>query len=358
MTAGEKLSREQRLRKQAELQSLVGTLANMRQREASYIDTDANIPEMFGSQVVDVQQKIEALETELGNYAEGSTQWRARQQYSDALKAELSGDLAKAQKLYKKAAGFAHPDANPAIRSVRYKMKAGKNKAGADAWSTSGQSPRRNRFFVWAAIILFIILVAILIFTWPSQLNTSQAMATLEIASTPTAVLVQLVIPNTPTPPPSATPTDMPVATDTPAPAPTKAAALLPSPTPPFPTDTPTPAATLRPAPRIIGPRDELVWKDGSIVFEFEPQRLGAGELYCLNTMRGFDQTNTENWSYQPIGTKDPFIPVEANVFRIAAIQGIQCIMWSAAIGRDSCDTIVSRSTEMRTIGMPRPCKF
>jgi hypothetical protein len=68
--------------------------------------------------------------------------------------------------------------------------------------------------------------------------------------------------------------------------------------------------------------------------------------------------TNTENWSYQPTGAKEPIIAIEANVFRVAAAQDIQCIIWSAAIGRDSCDTIVSRSTEMRSIGMPRPCKF
>jgi hypothetical protein len=128
-------------------------------------------------------------------------------------------------------------------------------------------------------------------FTWPSQMNTSQAMATLELAATPTAVLVQLIIPDTPTPPPSATPTATPAATETPTATATQAlkATTPPSPPPP-PSDTPTAVPTLRPAPRIIGPRDELVWKDGTIVFEFEPQRLGAGELYCLTTMRGFDR--------------------------------------------------------------------
>jgi hypothetical protein len=112
----------------------------------------------------------------------------------------------------------------------------------------------------------------------------------------------------------------------------------------------------LRSAPVIIGPDNGLVWKDGTIVFEFENLNLAEGELYCLDTLRGYNQTLTENWSYPGVGSKIPRIPIEANVFRVAAAQNIHCIIWSAYIGQDTCENIISERSEEYVIGLPRPC--
>jgi hypothetical protein len=108
----------------------------------------------------------------------------------------------------------------------------------------------------------------------------------------------------------------------------------------------------------VLEPKNGLVWLDGTIVFEFAQMDLAYGELYCLNTLRGFDKTLTENWSFPATGSKKPSIPIEANVFRVAKVQGMQCIIWSAAIGKESCDNIISQSSEERVIGLPRPCDF
>jgi hypothetical protein len=107
-----------------------------------------------------------------------------------------------------------------------------------------------------------------------------------------------------------------------------------------------------------LEPKDGLVWSAGAIVFEFADMDLAYDELYCLNTMRGYDNTLTENWSFPPTGNKKPAIPIEANVFRVARTRGMQCVVWSAAIGKHSCDNIISQSTEERVIGLPRPCDF
>jgi hypothetical protein len=85
---------------------------------------------------------------------------------------------------------------------------------------------------------------------------------------------------------------------------------------------------------------------------------LAYDELYCLNTLRGYDQTLTENWSFPPTGSKKRSIVIEANVFRVAKAQEIECIVWSAAIGKETCENIISQSTEERVIGLPRPCDF
>jgi hypothetical protein len=115
---------------------------------------------------------------------------------------------------------------------------------------------------------------------------------------------------------------------------------------------------TLQPPPRIVGPRDGLVWLDGAIVFEFEPLNLAFDELYCLNTLRGYDSTATENWSYAPVGSKRPSIVVDSNVFKVAKVQGMQCVKWSVSIGKGSCDNPITRSSVGRVIGLPRPCDF
>ncbi|MCB0155371.1 MAG: hypothetical protein KDF65_11300, partial [Anaerolineae bacterium] len=171
-----------------------------------------------------------------------------------------------------------------------------------------------------------------------------------------TAVLIATVapptilVPNTATAIPTATsiPT---TATATATPLPTATATAIP------PTPLPTSTSILRAPPSIIGPQDGLVWGDGAVVFEFENLGLAENEIYCLNTLRGYDQTLTENWSYPPVGSKTPRIPIETNVFRTAKAQDIQCIVWSAYIGRGTCDTVISQKSKQRVIGMPQTCQ-
>jgi hypothetical protein len=99
-----------------------------------------------------------------------------------------------------------------------------------------------------------------------------------------------------------------------------------------------------------------MVWLDGAVVFEFQEMDLAEDELYCLNTLRGFDKSGTENWSFPPTGNKRPAIPIEANTIRVAKDQDMRCIVWSASIGKGSCQNIISHSTEERVIGLPQPC--
>ena len=166
---------------------------------------------------------------------------------------------------------------------------------------------------------------------------------------TPPAVI--LIVPETLTPTPTEVPTSTPTVPPTSPPPATPTQAIAP-------TSTPSPMPTLRPAPRVLEPKNGLVWLDGTIVFEFAQMDLAYDELYCLNTLRGFDKTLTENWSFPATGSKKPSISIEANVFRVAKVQGMQCIVWSAAIGKENCDNIISQSSEERVIGLPRPCEF
>ena len=108
----------------------------------------------------------------------------------------------------------------------------------------------------------------------------------------------------------------------------------------------------------MIEPKDGLVWGDGYIVFEFEDLDLPENEQYCLNRMKGYDITNTENWSHEPRGNKRPIVVIEPNVLRVAKAQGIRCILWSAALGSPTCENIISEPTELRVIGLPGPCNF
>ncbi len=119
-----------------------------------------------------------------------------------------------------------------------------------------------------------------------------------------------------------------------------------------------TPTLPLRTAPKIIDPPNGLVWKDGAVVFEFENLNLAHDELYCLATLRGYDESLTERWSFPPTGGIKPAIPVKAKVFHIAKTQGIRCIVWSAYIGRGTCESIISHRTEERIIGLPQPCPY
>lgn len=349
-------AREQRLRKQAELQSLYLNLSNLRKQEASYIEVSAAMPDLLVHQINELRQEINGVENELLGLNDESIQVPARQFYREAVEAELAGDTEKAIKLYKNAAHYNHPDAGAAIRSVRYGRKMVKNRAagGGKTWTPADSAKQtRNRALIGLAGLLILVLVVVIwasgrFFSSPPEAVSAEPSATL----TPPAVI--LIVPATATPFPSPLPptaTSTPIPTDTPTPADTPTSEALP-------TDTPTPAPTLRPAPRIIGPTNNLVWLDGAVVFEFEELDLAFDELYCVNTLRGFDKTNTENWSFPATGNKKPAVPIEANVMRVAKAQDMRCIVWSGSIGKGSCDNIISYTTEERVIGLPQPCNF
>ena len=335
-------TREQRLRKQAELPSLYTNLASLRTRgEASYIEASAAIPERLFNQINELRQAIVRVERELVTLGDESVATRGHEFYREAFDAELAGDLSKAMDLYKSAARYGHPDANAALRSLRYTArKTGGGLPGG--WLGNGFWPG---LVVLSVVAIMAVMVLSNRFTAPPS-----TVGAIEPTATATSSVVIVIIPDTATPTPTQTPTFIPTPkpSNTPLPTPTE----IPS------TATPTAIPTLRSAPKIIGPKDDLVWKDGTVVFEFEDFRLAYNELYCLNTMRGYDKTNTENWSYPPIGNKKPFIAIEANVFRVAQQQGIRCIVWSAAIGVDSCTNIISENTIERGIGLPQGCEF
>ena len=340
-------SREQRLRKQAEIQSLYTNLTNLREREASYIQFSTAIPEQVSKQIAETRQKIQATENELVILGDQTFDTSAREFYRVGFEAEAAGDFDEALKQYKNAARHDHPDANAALRSLRYRMKTGKLKAGTGVSPWAGR-PSRTLFWLGAAGIIIIVLIALFVLGRGFGTETPSA-AAVEFTTTPTPTEV-IIIPSTATSTPTST------STHTPTPTPTNT--LEPTPTEIPVTDTPTPAPTLKPAPKIVGPKNGLVWKDGAVVFEFEDANLFFNELYCLNSMKGYDETDTENWSHPAIGRKQPSIPIEASVFRIAKTQGIECITWSASIGVDSCDNIVSKSTPIQVIGLPRVCKI
>jgi hypothetical protein len=347
-------TREQRLRKQAELQYLSGNLANLRERETSYIQASAAVPDLLLNQINDVRREIRRVEDELIALEDESIVTPARQFYWQAFEAELADNLPEALKLYKNSARQTYHDANGAMRSVRYKMKSPRVKSLGRMWTSAPARQSRYQLLIILSLSLFLVLVVVLIASLQffSAPEVVAVLPTLTDTATPTPPLVVLILPDTPTP------TFTPTATFTPVP---PTATRQPSIPTVVPTDTPalaTPAPPLRPAPRIIDPKNGLTWGDGAIVFEFEELDLASDELYCLNTLRGFDRTNTENWSYPPVGSENPRIPVEANVFRVAKAQGMRCIVWSAAIGKGSCDNIISQRTEERIIGLPQPCRF
>jgi hypothetical protein len=352
------LSREQRLRKQAELQSLYLALANLREREATFVEAQAAIPELIIKQINEARYQIESLETELYSLDEESPEALARQFYREAFSAEQNGDFPKAIKIYKSAARYGHPDADASISHLRYLIKYGKKGTAANrAWIPPSGNYSKRRFFLGLVAILVIILILIFFLDGRSPAEPQQAIA-VEATSTDslTPSIVKLIIPDTATPVPTFTLTPMPpLPTNTP-----ESASIIVAPptSTSIPTTSPTPIVALRPAPRLVGPRDGLVWLDGAIVFEFENLDLAEDELYCINTLRGYDPTNTENWSYPPTGNKEPNIPIQAHVFRVAKAQDIRCIVWTAAIGKGSCENLISEITAERVIGMPRPCEF
>jgi hypothetical protein len=340
-------AREQRLRKQAELKSLYTNLASLRRDrgEAGYIEASAIIPERLVNQINELRQDILRVERELAALGDEAVEAPGSRFYREAFETELAGDTRKALNLYKSASRHTHPDANAALRSLRYRMA--KKPASGHLWQADGQAHSRLWLGLGAGLIMMLVLIMVL---GRSLTSPSLPIVAVGTTATSTATQVILIIPHTATP----TPTETPVSTATPAP--TKTSTPIATPEPP--TVTPTRISALRSAPKIIGPKDGLVWQDGAIVFEFEDLHLAYNELYCLNSMQGYDKTNTENWSHPPVGRKEPSIPVEANVFRIAKQLGIRCVVWTASIGVDSCDRIISENTSRRIIGLPQVCDF
>ena len=352
-------SREQRLRKQAELQSLTGTLANLREQEESYITAQALIPGRLTEQITKIRQQIGSVEHELIGLDDESIDTPGWRLYQEGLAAEQQNDFTQAIKLYRRAARYAYSDANAAVRSLRYHIRVTSNKSDSahPAWSAA-TAPSKSRFSIGviATLLIFVLVVTLILNSYLSQ--PVEQIAVLEtavtLALTPTFLPATILVPNTATAisTPTAT-TQSPTATTAPpAPATTEVEAPPPS------VSTATATTPLKAAPAVIGPKNDLVWGDGAIVFEFENLSLPDNELYCLDTLRGYDATLTENWSFPPIGSKTPRIPIEANVFRIAKLQDIQCVVWSAYIGQESCEKMVSELSEARIIGLPRPCNL
>jgi len=304
----------------------------------------------FGNRLLAIENQLAAGEDEKS--AESS----ARQSYTDAFQAEQAGDFKKALGHYKSAARYSHRDASQAMRSVRYKQKRRRQKTGT-LWLPSNRRQANSRRLLWTIVAVIVILVIAFLVSGlvsPAAQQEVAAKATATATATLTPAIVQLIVPDTPTPLPTATLAPQPTST----PVPKIVVNNVTATEAPPPAATVTPVPTLRPAPQIIGPKDGLVWNDGAIVFEFEALNLAQDELYCLATMRGYDSTNTENWSYNPVGRQSSRLPIEANVFHVAKVQGMKCVVWSAFIGKGSCDNPISKTTVDRVIGMPRPCDF
>jgi hypothetical protein len=344
------LSREQRIRKEAQLQSLYTLLANYRKQETTYIENVATIPLVLINQINEARRDIIQIEGELFSLSSQPSKFRARDYYRQAVEAELAGDLNAALKLYRSAGRYGHADAHAAMRSIRYRQKQAKSKA-VDSRMPLPARQSKNRLLVGLAGLAIILLIIATIALGGRSPAGSPNAAAIAPTTTPTfSPTPELIIPATATPLPVETPTSTPLPTNTPQPIPTEVISTT--------TPTPSPVPTLRAAPRIIDPKDGMVWGDGAVVFEFVKMDLADNELYCLGAMRGYDITNTENWSHPPRGNKQPYIAVEANVFRVARSQGMRCVVWSAYIGRDTCDSVVSEITSERVIGLPRPCDF
>lgn len=348
-------NRELRLRKQAELQSLYTNLATLRKQEASYASI---VPERLLGQINEVRGEIRTIEETLLTLDEKIFASSGRDLYWQGFEAELAGDFQQALKLYRNASRRTYPDAEPAAQSMRRGNKAAKPHSFELWLPVSSVNPLRKRL-VLGTTVVFVLMLLLCATYQVSQLfmPLSQAIAvepTITLTATPTAVGLILIVPDTATPLPTDTP--IPTPTDTPSPTPINTVRPTSTPLIPTQTSTPTPVPTLRIAPKIIGPRDNLVWQDGTIVFEFERYNLAYDELYCLNGLKGFDKTGTENWSFTAVGSKKPFIPIDENAFNVAKSQGITCVFWTASIGKGGCDNIISDSTAVRVIEMYGSC--
>ncbi|MEM7345829.1 MAG: hypothetical protein AAF485_16425 [Chloroflexota bacterium] len=316
-------------------------------------------PERLTDQIDELRQTIQQVERDLVDLNDTTTIAPGYKIYWQGLDAEIAGDSAKATKLYRQAARRDYPDGSLALRSLRYTLNDPKKVgSGAFPWQGAPARPRSARGWYWLLGGAILVILLLLLFNFNNNDTPAEAVALLPSATptltpTNTSSQVTLIVPNTATPTPTKTPIFIPpTATNRPTeipPTPLQEAIVAP---------TSTPAATLIPAPKIIDPKDGLVWGDGAIVFEFEDMGLDHDQLYCLNTLRGYDLSLTENWSFPPIGSKEPAIPIEAHVFKVAQVQDIKCIVWSAAIGQNSCNTLISESTAERVIGLPHPCQL
>lgn len=329
-----------RLRVQAELQSLYTQLSNLREREADYFQTVSGVPAWLVSKINETRRNIFRLEDELHTLDPRLAETAAKRLYREAYDAETVEDWKNAERLYRQAERHHHPDAESARHSLKHRQNAG--------------TPARQSVAGWLIFGAIVVVALVLIYinnTQPGQpaqtpvasLVTATPLALAPIVPTATPTLLP-----TYTPKPASSPA---VVTSTPA---TSAEAVTPTPSP---TPSPTPVL-LRQAPKMIGPQNNLVWQGGAIVFYFEDLNLAPNELYCLDTLRGYDKTLTENWSKAPVGSKAPTIPVEANVFVVAKSEGMQCVTWSAYIGHETCDTPISQKTGTQIIGLPDPCRF
>ena len=348
------LSREQRIRKEAQLQSLYTSLANYRKQEVTYIENAAAIPMVLINQINEARHEIIQIEGELFSPSSQPSKHRAGDYYQQAVEAELAGDLNAALKLYRSAGRHGHADANAAMRRIRYQQKQAKSKPANNRIPLPVRQSK-NRLIAGLAGLVIILLIITTIALGGRSPAEPPNVAAIESSATPIiSPTPELIVPHTATPLPVETPTlttiSVSIPTSTPQPALTQFLSTA--------TPVPSPVPTLMAAPKIVDPKDGMVWGDGTVVFEFVDMDLADNELYCLSTMRGYDITNTENWSHPPRGSKQPYIVVEANVFRVARSQGMRCVVWSAYIGRDSCKNVVSEITLERVIGMPRPCDF
>jgi len=350
-------NREQRLRKQAELQSLYINLATLRKQEATY---SSIVPELLTNQINDIRQEIRRTEKGLLDLDTEFINASGRKLYWQGFEAELANDLNKAHRLYKGAGRYAYPDAEAASQSVRHLTKVSAKNRHPQIWTPLPERTPQNYLLMGLATSLLILLVLGILWGYSSSIIVqsppnivTQTFAT--ITATPMDVV--LIVPDTPTPLPTSTSTFTPTETYTPTPNNRVTSVPISVVETSTPTPIPIPTATLKPAPKIIGPRDGLVWLAGAIVFEFETYPIAEDEVYCLNGLKGYDNTKTENWSFPNVSNKRPSIAIEENVFQVAQAQEIRCIIWNASIGKYSCDNIISEDTETRIIGIPGPCQ-
>jgi hypothetical protein len=213
-------AREQRLRKQAELQSLKTNLVNLREQEESYVNAQAVIPVRLTEQITKIRQEIEAVEDELVTLGDETIESPAQRFYREAFAAELAQEFDKALKLYKNAARQGHVEANTAIRSLRYLLRTSKNKDASltMAWASIARTRPKTRFPL-AVIIFLIIFILILTLFLSNYLSPPTTEEVIAIASTVTATLsagpATFVLPATPTTiptpiPATSTPTSTP----------------------------------------------------------------------------------------------------------------------------------------------------
>ncbi|NEP84767.1 MAG: hypothetical protein F6K39_45690, partial [Okeania sp. SIO3B3] len=207
-------SREQRLRKQAEITSLYINLDNLRRQESSYIRASAAIPELLSNQIRDTRRRLQTVEQELAQLENKPMVTPGADLYQQGFEAELANDINKAVKFYRQATRNDHPDADDALRSLRYRARP-KSKA---VWFPVDNRTNQR---VWMGATLLIVVLLIVGGITANRLAARRDAVTAATA-TPTPPNVVLIIPNTSTP----TPTRLPLPTDTPTLTPTATATV------------------------------------------------------------------------------------------------------------------------------------